>query len=430
MATKTPKKKATPKPKAAEPRRRNEYIKSRAFEDEIVSRVQKFVSVNATLAGTLGAEVPPHDPFELIAYENTWHEACMRRKLGALVGQGYEASPALRAHIDRPNAKYTFTDLLYRVTRDYIEHGNCYIEAVVGKETSALYHSPAVKTRIKFDKKREEKSYLRFQTFFNKTDLRTWIGYLDFPEFEPGVQHGIKHLRTPGSKTGNDYYGDPTWIASKPLLRMNWNIIKSANRFFDHALMADLAMIEKGMGREPEDVEAIKEYLTDHAFGADNAHKLLYLQVAPDEEIKFEKLSSDFPGKESTEVRKANREEIIANHDCYPKLVAVEGAGAIGVVGEFEGQVMAFKIFYADPEQRFVEAWWQKLFEELGFPEANTFRLKPMDTTAGQTDAQTLTMLTGGQPIISVDEARQDWFTEKSMRGLIHFLRKVKEELA
>lgn len=399
-------------------------MNTRAREDEIRERIMKFSGVIRTLTTTLKTEQPPHDPFELIAYENTWHSRCMRAKVNALVGQGYQASPALRQHIDRPNGKYSLEVLLRKTSRDYVEHGTMYTENIRGRDTASIFHSPTIKTRICFDREKQIKTFMKFNFEWS----RAFLGYLELPEFEDGVTHGIKQLTTCESKQGNEFYGDPTWIDSKPLLRMNWNIIKSANRFFDHSLMSDLAIIEKGMGRTDEDIDSIKDYIGNHMAGADNAHKILYLNVAPDEDIKFEKLQSDFQGRETTEVRKANREEIIANHDLFPRLVAVIEAGAWGGGDDLEAQLKAFKYFYADAEQRILEAWWQDLFEELGFPDFKSFKLNPIYITSSDSDMKTLA--TGVQAgILTPEQATQEWMFEKKAGGLIKTLNYLKNQL-
>jgi len=385
--------------------------------------VRKFLGLQNVLNGSLGCVQPVHNPYELISFKNGYHGRCLRAKVAATVGQGYEASEALRMHIKNINGgDHTFQELLNRTTKDYQTQGWLAVNVLSGEKTGSIWHSPAIKTRVRIDPKTKKASAIRFEYEPNLGAMT----YVEEPFFRDHTvdANGVRIFGRYGDHA-QKWYGEPEYIEVIDLLRMNWSIVYAAMRWFDNGLMADLAIIEKGMGREDDsEVEALKDYMTDHMKGITNSHKVLYMQVAPDEEVKFEKLSSDFPGKESSELREVNRDEIITAHGLFPRLIGVATAGALGGMNEVQAQFGAFKQLVSDPEQRTLEEFWQGLFEDMGFPEAESFKLKPLNITTPLETIQTLS--TGTQAgIIDVGEARQDWRTEK----FITELQQIRKEL-
>jgi hypothetical protein len=148
--------------------------------------------------------------------------------------------------------------------------------------------------------------------------------------------------------------------------------------------------------------------------GIENAARSLILEVERGSKLSVQDLNGSIKEAPYIELRRENRDEIASAHRVPPRLLSIIPAGQLGATGEVEGQLKIFKIGFADPRQRKIEAFFRKLFRDCRLPDWNTFRLVPMDVTAGSIDAQTLNLLTGGQPIISPEEARQDWYTEKS----------------
>lgn len=414
--------KRRPKTKAAPPVRKS-FAVSRGFVSEQEHIVRKFLGLQNIVQGVLGTLPPPHNPYELISYTDGYHWRCIKHLVNATVGQGYDASPALREHIDRPNSDYSMLKLLKLTAEDYFIHGWHTVHVLRGMNTGVIFHSPSIKTRIKVDRFTLRRSYVRFEY----EPWLGWMSYVEEPEFTPGTLSGVRQMNNT-SKTGNRYYGEPDYINIKPTLALSWSIDAAAMRWFDHGLLSDIAVIEKGMGREDDEINELKEYLGRHMKGVENAHKILYLQVAPDEDVKFEKLSSDFPGGESSNLKKDKRDEIISAHGLYPRLLGIATAGALGGVNEVQAQFGAFKKLVADPIQRDIEEWWQGLFRDLNYPDPESFKLNALNII---TDKETMDMYAEGvaSNIIPIATAQEDWATEKSARRMIDYLRRVRKEI-
>ncbi len=149
--------------------------------------------------------------------------------------------------------------------------------------------------------------------------------------------------------------------------------------------------------------------------GVENAAKSLILEINRGTKLTMQDMNGSLKEAPYIELRRENRDEIASAHRVPPRLLAIIPSGQLGSTGEVEGQLKIFKIGFSDPRQRKIEAFFRKLFRDANLPDWNTFRLVPMDITAGEIDAQTLSILTGGQPILSVGEAREDWMTEKGV---------------
>lgn len=403
---------------------RSVFTVSRGVTNEQQEIVRKFLGIQNVVQGVLGTLPPPHNPYELISFTDGYHWRCIRHLVNATVGQGYDASDALREHIDSPNPEQSFNSLLKETAHDYFTHGWHAVHVLRSDVTANIWHSPSIKTRVKVDRQTLKKSFVRFEY----EPWLGWMSYVEEPEF--GIENAGSGVRMMNniSLSGNRYYGEPDYINIKGILLLNWSIVSAAMRWFEQGLMSDLAIIEKGMGREDDEISAMKDYLGKSMKGVDNAHKILYMQVAPDESIEFKTLSSDFPGKESSELKATNRDEIIVGHGLYPRLVGVATAGALGGSNEVQAQFGAFKKLVADPIQRDIEEWWQYLFRDLGFPEWKTFKLRPLSVV---TSKETMDMYAEGvaSNIIPIEEAQEEWHAEKSARGMINYLKKLRKEL-
>jgi hypothetical protein len=397
----------------------------RSEQDRII---RKFFGLQNALVSQLGVRSPLHNPYELISYRSGYHTRCIEHKVNAVVGQGYDASDALRAHIDDPNGEYPFEILLERTMRDFYFFGWMTVNVLTtpGTDTYNIWHSPSLNTRVKINAKTKELSYVRFEA----DPVSGTVAYTEEPEFVDGrVQaNGVRMLRRYGVQT-DLYYGEPCYVDVKDLLRMNWSISFAANRWFSQGLMTDYALIEKSSEeRTDEEILSIRQYLREHIRGVENSHKIMYLNIDPDEDIRFEKLSSDFPAGETVKLRADNRDEIIAAHGVPPRMLGIMSAGQLGSTNEVQAQLNVFKSLVISPDQRLVEQWWQKLFEDLGFPDPRSFKLRPLVMNTDLEAMQTLGLgLQNG--IITPDEARYEWNVEKSATSLINQLQQLRKEL-
>jgi hypothetical protein len=390
-------------------------LQTEGIEDQIAKAVSLYSGVQATLSDTIGAKVPPNNPYELASFMQTngYHARCIRVKRAAVVGQGYDASPALRAKIDRPNGQYPFQTLLRRWEHDRRIFGNAYVNIVTDGNETALWHQEALKMRVK-----QQSDMSKWFVYYNYDVSTGYIGYAEYPEFEHNaIGEGVRQYKGL-SEVGNYWYGDPDYLSIKPLLLVNSNIVQSAQLFYKRGLQTDTAVIVKGADLGPEEEDSIRQVFNQSFVGIKNARKVLLLQIGQNEEIDFQKLSADLQDEGTSNIRRDNRDEIVSAHGTPPRLVGIVSAGSLGGGGEVEAQLEIFKQLFADDEQREAEEWWQMLFEDLGFPDAESFKLKPLRSIIGTTEATDLSVLAerGVLTPQMAQQAGQEWLAEKGIK--------------
>lgn len=390
--------------------------------------LKAYLAVRKTLVSGANTKAPKNDPFELAALmqANGYHARAIRIKVAAAIGRGYTASPELAKKIDRPNGLYSFRKLLKLTTFDHMLHGNHYVSIVKEGGEVALFHQPALKTRVRIDDK-GVKTFVGFEYELGLSKLAV----VEYPEFEgDGVTEGVRQFALI-SEEANAFYGDPDYISIKPLLAMNSNIIKSAQLFYKRGLQVDHAIIietdeEEGLGSEVE--TDIRAAFNQSFTGIDNARKVLILNIERGDKVSFEKIQSELQEQSTRLMRSDNRDEIAAAHGVPPRALGIISSGSLGGVNEVLGQFVLFKELFVNDHQYEIETWWQQLFEDLGFPDPDSFRLNPMDARGGITMADLAIGVQTG--IIAPQEAREEWNTEKGAADLIDSLRALRKELA
>lgn len=413
---------------AARNQRKVQVASSEVLEDTISKAISLYNGVNATLSDTIGAKVPPNNPYELatLLQSNGYHSRAIRLKRSAIVGQGYEASPELRKCIDRPNKDYTFQTLLRKWEHDRRVHGNAYVNIVRTKDATALWHQEALKMRVK-----QTEPHVKKFVYYNYDVSSGYMGYAEYEEFQFGdYGEGVKQYKGL-SEIGNFWYGDPDYLSIKNLLTVNSNIIQSALLFYKRGLQTDTAVIVKGADLGPEEEESIRQVFNQSFVGLKNARKVLLLQIGQNEEIDFKSLSSSLQDQGTSLIRKDNKDEIFVGHGIPVEWSGGGSGRALGSGGELEAQMGIFKQLFADDEQRDVEEWWQILFEDLGFPDPDSFKLNPLRSLTGSTDATDLATL-ADKNIITPEQAQAagtEWLMEKSAADVITTLKKLRDEL-
>ncbi len=386
--------------------------------DKVVNEAEEVVKsyqwVRNTLTTAHGAALPSVDPFLLSALVdyNGYHSSALHIKKDVTVGQGYECSEQLHGLIDEANEDDSFQDILNKFSLDLETYGSAYIEPVLSPGQSPyFYNSPALLTRVKppaNDDPKEEESYLQFVYKKNYG-----VSSVEFDKFKFGMRTGIRQLKLQ-SPNADQWYGKPEYLSGKKAILLNYSILTLAEKLFDNSLMLDKLFTIEGGKLTPEQKREMRLFMKGNLKGLDNAAKSLILELQHGAKLAVQDMNASIREAPYIDLRRENRDEIAASHRVPPRLLNIIAAGQIGATGEVEGQLKIFKIFFADPRQRLLEEFFKKLFRSCNLPDANTFRLLPMDITAGATDAQTLSLLTGGQPIITPAEAREDWLTEKS----------------
>lgn len=398
--------------KKAEPRGNREFFATTIPHEKgfVEKMLGQYSALNSVLKDRLGCVIPSHDPYGLLAYvdSNGFLSSGMRWKGAATVGAGFDCHDELRPHLEQANERESFQDILDQFALDVDIYGNGYIEVVRTGTTANFYNVPALKTRVmpKLEGTREIHKFARFEY-----DLTGQVSVVEFDELRPGNQSGVVHFKLP-SRRGSRYYGDAAYLSAARSLSLNIDVLTLAEKFFQNGFLGDLSFTLKGAELTKPEKEGLRTYLQS-VKGLDHAHKILFFEVGPQEEVVIDKLNTEFKEDEMGKHRDRNREEIISANDVPPRLVGVLSAGQLGGTGEVEGQLRIFKLGFADARQVKYETFIRRTLKLAGLPHANTFTLKSLDVTAGSTDMQTLDLgIRSG--VLSVDEAREEWNLEKA----------------
>jgi hypothetical protein len=389
-------------------------VRSEAEANEIVELVKSFDWVRNVLVTSHGCVLPQVDPFLLSTLFdcNGYHSNAIYWKQAATVGQGYECSDTLRALIEEANEDDSFQDLLDKFSLDLETYGSAYIEPILGQGSISLYHSPALLTRVKPPRDNDPSAEESFVQFVYKRNYG--VASVEFDKFKRGMRTGIRQLKLT-SPSADRWYGKPEYLSARKTLTLNFSILALAEKWFDNSMMLDKLFTIEGGNLTREQRTELSGFMKRSLKGVENAAKSLILEINRGTKLTMQDMNGSLKEAPYIELRRENRDEIASAHRVPPRLLAIIPSGQLGSTGEVEGQLKIFKIGFADPRQRKIEAFFRKLFRDANLPDWNTFRLVPMDITAGEIDAQTLSILTGGQPILSVGEAREDWMTEKGV---------------
>lgn len=392
---------------------------TRSFVEDVMKASE---AVNNVLSGYFHCAVPRHDPYELLAYtdRNGYHSAALYLKVATTVGVGFECSDALRAAIKRANHKQSFQSLLNEWAFDMETFGNGFIEVVNTGGNIAFYRVPALRTRIQLpDTDRGALKILQYVYTAPVHGQKMGFGASIHDFFEPGLERGVRQMSLP-AKDGDPFYGEPEYIAVKKLLKLNVSIVDYAEKFFDQALMQDMAIILEGAEFSEEQQEKMKQYITSNFRGNTNAHKILFLTINSGEKIIFHEFNKELLSESFSKFRHDNRDEIISAHRVPPRTVSVLSAGSLGGTGEVEGQLKIYKQTFNDSRQTEYEEQWQQLFADAGLPDPYSFKFKRLDVTSTATDAQSLVQLLGAG-ILNLQQAQsqvaQDFPLQKQLGG-------------
>ena len=390
-------------------------VTSDVSENELVELIKSYEWVRNVLVSEHGCAIPSVDPFMLAGLFDTngYHSNAIHWKQAATVGQGYECSDALHAAIEQANENESFQEILNRFILDLETYGNAYIEPVITTHGAYFYVSPALLTRVKPPNDLSNHAEESFVQFVYKKGYG--VASREFDKFKRGLRTGIRQLKLP-SPNADPWYGKPEYLSAAKVLMLNFSILTLAEKLFSNSMMLDkLFILEGGSKLTSEQKREMTGFMKRTLKGIENAAKSLVLELQRGAKLTVQDMNSSLKEAPFIELRKENRDEIASAHRIPPRFLGIIPAGQLGSTGEVEGQLKLFKIGFADPRQRMIEAFFQKLFADMGLPDAKSFTLKPIDITAGSVDAQVLSILTGGQPILTPAEAREDWFTEKGV---------------
>jgi len=317
---------------------------------------------------------PPYSLTTLLDFyeDNTWNNACINLKANLVCGQ-YDIVPVseeqkedsehetLKTFLENPNEEgEDFLDLINKFWVDIESMGNGYYEIVRNglNKLTEVYHVPAHTIR----KSSPDKGFLHIRqglattaVYFNK------YGDVD----KPGKNELIQHKNYfPASK----FYGMPDYMPALGAMALDRNAVLFNNNFFNNSGMLGMILFMKGIELNPESRQELKNMVQGNFTGIDNAHRMAIIDgLGPESDWKIEKVMESVRDMSFYQLRKFNRDEILASHHVPPKMIHVAEAGKLGESKDGYNQMKFFKIFEIDPSQRRHENIWNKLFEkELG----------------------------------------------------------------
>ena len=308
---------------------------------------------------------PPYDLEQLVKFyeENTWHFRCCNLKAQVVTGLGFNIYPLsedqkeddeyerLKLFLDHPNPEETIFEILNKFWIDYESQGNAYLEVVRnrGGEVTEIYHVPAYTVRRAQDKP----GYYQVRSG-NSVYLKR------FGDEEDDAESEIIHLKSYYPKS--DYYGMPDFLPALFAAVLDRHANTFNQSFFDNNAIPAMVMVVKGGSLSENAKNTIANFFTSQLKGSDKAHRLLQISVEnPDVEIDFEKLMVEIKEASFLDLRRMNRDEIIAAHGVPPRLLGVMSAGQLGGKSEAFAQMQIFKETVINPRQRRLEHMMNRL---------------------------------------------------------------------
>jgi len=305
---------------------------------------------------------PPYPLTILLDFyeDNTWNNACINLKANLVCGQ-YEIMPVnegqkedaefnkLMEFIESPNEEgEDFLDLLNKLWVDTEAVGNFYLEVVRNGlgELAELYHVPAhtvMKAKLK-------------PGYWHK---RSGVGakkvyFKPYQKQDMNMGNEVIHHKNyfPASK----YYGMPDYMPALGAMALDRNAILFNNSYFANSGMMGMIMLIKGAELNPQSRQELKNMVQGNYTGVDNAHRMAIIDdLGEGADIKIEKVMETIRDMSFQQMRKFDRDEIIASHHVPPKMLHVAEAGRLGDSNDGYNQMKMFKIFEIDPSQRRLE---------------------------------------------------------------------------
>ena len=317
---------------------------------------------------------PPYSLTTLLDFyeDNTWNNACVNLKSNLVCGQ-YDIVPVeenqkeddeyntLKEFLDKPNEEDDdFLDLINKFWVDVESMGNGYYEIVRNGlgQMAEVYHAPAHTMR----RASEGKGFWHIRlglakkaVYFNK--------YSD--KDQAGKNEILQHKNYfPASK----YYGMPDYMPALGAMALDRNAVIFNNNFFSNSGMLGMILFMKNVELNNESRQELKNMIQGNFTGVENAHRMAIIDgLGPEADWKIEKVMESIRDMSFQQLRKFNRDEILASHHVPPKMMHVAEAGKLGESKDGYNQMKFFKIFEIDPSQRRHENIWNMIFaNELG----------------------------------------------------------------
>lgn len=379
------------------------------FENELETVLKTWDWTRGQLVNTVGCAEPPVDPYLLAALAkcNGYHSNALFLKQSTTVGQGYTCTDALRKHIEYANDDQTFEDFSEELSLDLETYGSMYVEVKRNTRTASLHRSPALLTRVRPFDGGKDRQFVQFEQ-----KMGVAMNAVAFDRFKPGMVSGIRQLML--ARSGGDrWYGSPEYYSIKKLLTTNLSIVTLAEKWFENGLFLDKILVSKGGALTSDQKNMLRSFINKTLKGVDNANKAILLELGRQAELEVKSLGGEIKDSSFSELRKDNINEIAAGHRTNAKLIGTPSGAQLGASNEIDGLMRLFAITFVNSRRNKLTQFFRRLFRDCGFPDADSFSFNKLDTSAGETDAQTISTATGGAPWLSTDEARDEWFGEK-----------------
>lgn len=305
-------------------------------------------------------------------YFNVYHQRSIKLK-AALLSQVAETT--LDKHL--PSTVFP-KDLLYAFILDAEIYGNAFLERAGGANDFNLYHILGYQGRLNKNKE-------LYQVNSNMDEIKL-EGY-----------HFKYH-----SPLGK-YYGEPDYLTVLDQIYTNQKADKYNSTFFDNGARPGFAVMFENSSPNEQQISAFKQFFGSNYKGYDNAHKTILFHTGKTKEgespakIHLEKLDN-IEDMSFENLKKVNRDEIIAAHGVPPRLAGIVTAGQLGGGTELIDQLHSFNEIVIKPKKDHV----QSFFENIGIK----LKLKELDVTNFKDDSDLVTNLVNTQ-IITRQEAKE-----------------------
>ncbi|MEP7235713.1 MAG: phage portal protein, partial [Ignavibacteriota bacterium] len=363
----------------------------------------------------MGCAIPSDDPYLLLALSDAsgYHDMALRWRKVSTVGQGWTASDRLTAQIKQANEKESLHSVLMSFSDDVEVYGNGFLEFIVGPNAVNIYRRPALKNRIKVDGNGTPTSIVQYE-YAAGTGI---AAYVEKDIFGYGVQQGVAQFKL-HSRTGDPYYGECDYKSGLRLLSLNKSVLLLAEKWFNNSMISDLAIIMKGGDLQEEDKKKIRSLLKKQMTGVHNAYKVLFMEVGPKEDVKFERLGATLNETLFIKLRDSIREEQAAADGVAPRMAGIINGSGIGGNGEASSQLKQFELVFAKPRRGELQEWLQIQFDQAGLPDAETFKLNELDLTVAEQDALIYGPLID-RGVYTAEEVRAEMDMDKSISRML-----------
>lgn len=371
---------------------------------------------------------PP--PYDLAALSRAYEEdpdvyLCCNAIAAKACGAGWEiagdaagaTAEAARAFFESASGDRPLLETLRLAFLDLNLLGNAYLEvARDGRDRpAAMWWAPAREVRARADgdgfcQRTGSDRYTLFNRYTPRAEDRAAMRATGaFHRAEGGGwANEIIAFRLPNPNSR--FYGlPPAYVAAKDILADA--AVKESNiAFFQNGMMPDYVLAVKGGTLSEDTLAEIRAFLGEAHRGPDRHHGMMILEALPGlpgETVGLELIPMQQNTREMPFL--AYRKFAIENKvRAFRVPMSKAGINQAGRLGEASGreETETFKAEVIEPQQTMVEhALIAMLRDDWGVP-GLSFRFCEMDLRDTARLAETASRLTGGQPVLSVEEAR------------------------